>query len=116
LILKSFPNKNPKKLDIGSFDKMIKFAEKYSLITNEQKERLNCIRHIRNEAAHNWDLTIENSKLINNLKSLYKLDHSLHFEYIEDAEHLIQMIYGISSAMISSSLINKIAGLIEEAH
>jgi hypothetical protein len=116
LILRSFPDKNPKKFDIGTFDKKIKFSVQYNLITDEQSKRLNCIRHIRNEAAHNWDLTGGNSKLIKNLKFLYELDHSSLFEYIEDAEHLIQMIYSGSAATISIALKNISAGLIEEAN
>lgn len=116
LILRSFPDKNPMKLDIGTFDKKIKFSAEYNLITDEQRRRLNCIRHIRNEAAHNWDLTGGNSKLIKNLKSLYELDHTALFEYIEDADHLIQMIYSGSAAMISVALKDKLAGLIEEAN
>jgi len=77
--------------------KIIKAFE-YQLIDEEQKSRLENIRHIRNKVAHNWKLTLDDKELSGHLKTLYELDHAELFEYVEDLDFLLQMILSGSCA------------------
>ncbi len=81
---------------------------KLGFIDENDKTRCDCIRHIRNEAAHNWKLTLENEKMSLNLKQLYQLDHSDTFHYIEDLDFLLQNIYSGSAALLLINLQNQI--------
>ena len=78
----------------------IKKSSEYKLIDNQQKTRLEHMRHIRNEVAHNWSLTLENKSFREHLRSLYELDHVDLFEYVDDLEFLVQMIFSGSCAKI----------------
>jgi len=86
----------------------------FQLITDQQKDRLDHIRLIRNEVAHNWNLTLENEKFNYSLKTLYFLDHSENFEYLENLDFLLQMIFSGSCAMIVLELKNRIETFINE--
>jgi len=92
------------KVNLNTFDDKIKSAYKYNLITDKEKIRLDCIRYIRNEVAHKWQITLENEKLFNNLRKLYDLDHADYYKFIEDLDFLLRSIYTGSCASLMMTL------------
>lgn len=91
-----------------TFDGRIKRALSVGIIDQEEAERCNHIRLIRNAAAHDWELSIETKNVLPGLQALHKADHSELLVFHEDLDYLLQQVYSASCAMLIMRLLNRL--------
>lgn len=77
-----------------TFNDRINKAFKQGVIDEATKDKLHCVRRIRNQYAHDWDVTMDGCpSIIEDFRFLYEEDHKNYFEFVEDLGFLAQMIY-----------------------
>lgn len=91
-----------------TFDSRIKMAHAAGIIDQEEADKCHHIRHIRNAAAHEWELHLGTDKVLPSLKALYEADHSAVLIFHEDLDYLLQQVYSASCAMIIMRLLNNL--------
>ncbi|EGQ7915184.1 TPA: DUF4145 domain-containing protein [Vibrio parahaemolyticus] len=106
-----YPEK--KKKSNSLFEKVNRCVE-LGLLENLMKERFDSLRVVRNKLAHEWDLSINDAELKNALHALYLLDHGQLFEFIEDIDFLLQLIFSGSCAKAAITIKTKIEELRKE--
>ncbi|WP_394128648.1 hypothetical protein [Vibrio hepatarius] len=111
-LLSVFYDKYPdrKKKSNSLFEKVNRCVE-LGLLDNVMKDRFDFLRVVRNKLAHEWDITIDDEKLKNALHALYLLDHNQLFEFIEDIDFLLQLIFSGSCAKAAITIKAKIEDL-----
>lgn len=79
----------------SGFKDKIKLAAQEDIITAEERDALNAIRHIRDRCAHEWDLSFSNRKVeavYQHLNSLRKMFVS-ELKETKDLEDLMKLVY-----------------------
>lgn len=92
-----------------TFNGRIKQALQVGLISQEEAEKCHHIRHIRNVAAHEWDLSLASGNVLPNLRALYETDHSRVLVFHEDLDFLVQQVYSASCAMLVTGFMSRIS-------
>ena len=93
-----------------TFEKKIVRAMERGLINQEEAEKCQHIRRIRNRAAHDWELTLESKDVLPSLRALHEADHARVLAFHEDLDFLLQLVYSGSCAM----LVMRFMGRLEE--
>ncbi|WP_159567288.1 DUF4145 domain-containing protein [Budvicia diplopodorum] len=83
-----------------TFSARIDQAFNVGLIDQQEAEKCHRIRQVRNEVAHEWDLSLATKNLLPSLRALYEADHSDLLVFHEDLEFLLQQVYSSSCAML----------------
>lgn len=83
-----------------TFDKRIDYALNRDLIDQIDAEKCHHIRRVRNQAAHQWELSLGSKDVLPSLRALYEVDHSNLLVFHEELEFLIQQVYSGSCAML----------------
>lgn len=91
------------------FAAQIKLAFKLGLIDQEEANRCDHIRKIRNAVAHNWDLTLSTKDVLPSLRALYEADHSQQLIFHEDLQFLLQQVYSASCSIQVMKCINRLS-------
>ncbi|MEW2918025.1 hypothetical protein AB1A64_13210 [Ruegeria sp. ANG10] len=78
------------------------------LINKKEHRACSNVRTIRNYVAHSWELSLKSRKVQSAIKSLYDANHSTQFEWIDEAEYLIKIVYAGSCGILAMSLANRI--------
>lgn len=92
-----------------TFDERIKRALQVGLIDQEEAGKCHHIRHIRNVAAHEWDLSLASGNVLPSLRALYEADHSRILVFHEDLDFLVQLVYSASCAMLIMEFMSRIS-------
>lgn len=87
------------------FNERIKRALERGLINQDDAEKCHHIRRVRNQAAHNWELTLESENVLSSLKALHEADHTHVFVFHEDLDFLLKMEYSGSCAMLATKFL-----------
>lgn len=114
-LLSIYYDKHPdkKKKTSTLFAKVNRCVE-LGLLENLMKTRFDSLRIVRNKLAHEWDLSINDGELKNALHALYLLDHDQLFEFIEDIDFLLRLIFSGSCATAAITIKAKIEELKQE--
>lgn len=91
-----------------TFDKRIKAALKRELINEEEAKKCHHIRKIRNQAAHEWRLKLENVDILPSLAALYDADHRDLLVFHKDLDFLLQQVYSSSCAMLVMKFLSRV--------
>jgi intergrase/recombinase len=94
-----------------NFSDLIKFAQQQGVVDDQDAQKLHHIRDVRNAAAHEWQLTPQNEKLLSSLRKLYEADHSEYFVFHEDVDFLILQIFTGSCARLGLKFARELHGL-----
>ena len=94
---------------LSTFHNRATAAFALGLITKRDLRTCDCIRSIRNVAAHEWQLSLTNEKFakvaLRALQTMYQADHSDFFVWRTDnLKFLVTMIYAGSCAFLASRL------------
>lgn len=93
---------------LTSFSSRSSMAFALGLISSAEFGICEKIRKIRNIVAHEWNISLENmeirQRIIGPLRGMYDLHHAETFEWIEDIDFLITMIYGASCGALAMEL------------
>ena len=114
-LLDVYFNKYPDtKKNFGSLYAKVNACVEFGLLTNSMKERFDSLRVVRNKLAHEWNLNLEDEKLKEALHKLYLQDHVELFEFIEDIDFLLQLIFSGSCAKAAITIKEQIEALKQE--
>lgn len=92
-----------------SLNTRIQQARDLGLIDQEEADRCNHIRKIRNAAAHEWELSLATKDMLTSLRALYEADHSQLLVFHKDMEFLLQQVYSTSCAMLVMSFTDRLS-------
>jgi|SRR5690554_1155743 len=92
----------------STFNNRIKMARSCGIIDKEEADKCHHIRHIRNAAAHEWELSLDTDKVLPSLRALYEIDHSEVLVFHEDLDYLLQQVYSASCAMLIMQFLNRL--------
>ena len=104
---------------LGTFSGRAKCCFALGLISKSQLTVCDHVRKIRNAAAHEWNLDLNNASfskfVIPALRALYNADHSeLHHWRDDDLRYMIVSYYTASCAILMMQLINRSVEISEE--
>lgn len=88
----------------NSFGNLIKLAKERGLIDDADVEKCNHIKLVRNAAAHEVPLSLDNEGVLSSLRALHQVDHSGAVVFHEDLDFLIQQVYSVSCFMLALKL------------
>lgn len=94
-----------------TFDQRIKRALATGCISKDDAAKCHHVRHIRNAAAHDWELSISSKEVLPSLRALYQSDHSKTFVFHKDLDFLIRQVYSGSCAALAMKFTNRLADL-----
>ncbi|MCR9663886.1 hypothetical protein [Vibrio parahaemolyticus] len=86
----------------------------FELLTNSMKTRFDNLRVVRNKLAHEWNISLDDAKLKEALHNLYLQDHAELFEFLEDVDFLLQMIFSGSCCKAAITIKGKTEALKQE--
>jgi hypothetical protein len=90
------------------FGSRIKKALERGLIDQEDADKCDYIRCIRNAAAHDWELSLESEDILPSLRRLHEADHARVLVFHEDLEFLIQQVYVASCSMLVMRFVGRL--------
>lgn len=90
------------------FSSRIKKALNCGLIDQEDADKCDYIRCIRNAAAHDWELSLESEDVLPNLRRLHEADHARILVFHEDLDFLIQQVYVASCSMLVMRFVERL--------
>lgn len=90
-----------------TFSERIKRALQAGLIDQEEADRCNHIRRIRNAAAHEWDLSLASKDVLPSLRALHQADHAQFLVFHEDLDFLVQQVFSASCAMLVMKFVKR---------
>lgn len=93
---------------LRTFESRIKRALERGLIDQEEADKCDHIRHIRNAAAHEWALSLESKDVLSSIRALHKVDHERVIVFHEDMDFLVQQVYGASCAMLVMRFVGRL--------
>lgn len=91
-----------------TFNDRIKKARDAGLIDQDEAEKCQYVRAIRNAAAHEWALSLATEDVLPSLRALHERDHAELSIFHEDLDFLIQQVYSASCAMIAMRFIDRL--------
>lgn len=91
-----------------TFDSRIKRALERGLIDQKEADKCHHIRHIRNAAAHDWELSLESKDVLSSIRALHEADHARVIVFHEDLNFLVQQVYGASCAMLVMRFVGRL--------
>lgn len=85
----------------STFAARIERALERRLIDQAEADRCQHISKLRDEAAHDWELTLESPGVLASLSALHAADHAGVLVFHDDLDFLIRLVYSRSCATLS---------------